>query len=109
MKKHINFSDESTAYLFMLDGDDGKLFEIGKDTLVFSSDDFYRLFFQGLDEKPDYELVNTGDDLSGQAKHIFDTVDAILKKACDSINADWFKTPDEQTDNESDSADDALS
>lgn len=96
MKKQVSFSDEPKAYRFALAGDDDVTFEISKETLTFSSNDFYKLFFKKLDEKPEYELVKPGEELKGQAKHVFDTVAAILKKTCDSIDAGWFKEPDEQ-------------
>lgn len=103
MKKQINFSDEPQAYRFALEGND-VYFEIKKDSLAFSSNDFYELFFKGMDEKPEYELVKPDGELKGQAKHVYDTVAAILKKTCDSIDADWFKVPDEQADDNSDDA-----
>ncbi len=96
MKKQINFSDESTAYRFTLEAKN-TVFEICKDTLVFSSENFYKIFFQGLEEKPEYELVNSGEELKGQAKHVFDTVAAILKKACESIDASWFEESDKKS------------
>jgi len=94
MTKQINFLDETNAYRFELKGNDDAVFEISKDTLIFNSNDFYRLFFKGLEEKPEYELVTPDIELKGQAKHVFDTVAAILKKAFDSIDADWFKNVD---------------
>lgn len=97
MKKQINFSDGENSYCFTLKEDNKVIFKISKETLVFSSDDFYKLFFQGLDEKPEYDLINSGDELKGQAKHVFETVDAILKKTCSSIDADWFKESDDQS------------
>lgn len=106
MKKQINFSDKPQAYCFALEGNSID-FEIKKDSLTFNSNDFYELFFKGIDEKPEYELVNPDGELKGQAKHVFDTVAAILKKACDSIDANWFKASDEQTDNSSDNASNA--
>lgn len=109
MKRQINFADESTVYRFTLENEGEKVFEIAKNTLTFSSDDFYKLFFQGLDEKPEYELTKPTGELRGQAKHVYDTVAAILKKTCDSIDADWFKVPDEHTDTGSDNASDASS
>lgn len=109
MKKRINFASEPTVYRFTLEDESEKVFEIAKNTLTFSSDDFYKLFFRGLNEKPEYELVKPTEELRGQAKHVFDTVAAILKKACDSIDANWFKVSDEQTDSGSDNASDASS
>ncbi|WP_452040672.1 hypothetical protein [Adlercreutzia rubneri] len=94
MTKQINFLDEPSTYRFALKGDDDTAFEISKDTLIFNSNDFYRLFFKGLKEKPEYELVTPDIEPKGQAKHVFDTVAAILEKACDSIDADWFKNVD---------------
>lgn len=96
MKRQVSFTDEAKAYLFTLMGEEDAYFEIRKDTLAFSSNDFYQLFFKGLDEKPEYEVVNPGDELKGQAKHVFDTVVAIFKKACDSIDADWFMRDETQ-------------
>lgn len=91
MKRQVSFADEADAYSFTIVGEDGAPFEIRKDTLVFSSNDFYRLFFKGLDERPEYETVNPGDELKGQARHVYGTVAAIFKKACDSIDEAWFE------------------
>lgn len=52
--------------------------------------------------KPDVEL-------KGQAKRVFDTVAATLKKTCDSIDANWFKASDAQTDDSCDDASNAPS
>lgn len=95
MKRQVSFADEAEAYRFVLADNEDVAFEISKDTLTFDSDDFYRLFFKGLDEKPEYEVANPDGKLKGQAKHVFDTVAAIFKKACDSIDAAWFVKTEE--------------
>lgn len=96
MKRQVSFEDTQDSYRFVLVGDGETAFEIGKGTLTFSTNDFYKLFFMGLKEKPEYELVQPADSLQGQAKHVFDTVKAIFKKACDSIDASWFVEDEEQ-------------
>lgn len=98
MKKQIRFEDARDAYRFMLVGDDDTVFEINKGTLAFNSNEFYKTFFKGLDEKPEYEFSQTAEDLKGQAKHVFDTVAAIFKKTCDSIEASWFTAVEEPPD-----------
>jgi len=90
MKRQVSFADEAEAYRFALVDKENVTFEIRKDTLAFKTNEFYRLFFKGLDEKPEYEVVNPGGELKGQAKHVFDTVAAVFKTACDSIDAAWF-------------------
>lgn len=95
MKRQVSFADEAEAYRFTLVDKEVVTFEIRKDTLAFNSNDFYRLFFKGLDEKPEYEVVNSDGELKGQAKHVFDTVAAVFKKACDSIDATWFAKTEE--------------
>lgn len=90
MKRQVSFTDEAEAYRFTPQYKEDGAFEIRKDTLVFNSNDFYQLFFKGLDAKPEYEVVNSGAELKGQAKHVFDTVSDIFKKACDSIDDAWF-------------------
>lgn len=94
MKRQIRFTDEVAAYRFTSVDNDTAIFEIKKDTLTFSSGSFYKAFFKGLTEKPEYELIMSADGLKGQAKHVFDTVSAIFKKACDSIDDAWFDTVD---------------
>ncbi len=107
MKKQINFSDKPQAYCFALE-DNGVDFEIKKDSLIFSSNDFYELFFKGIDEKPEYELVKPDEELKGQAKHVFDTVAAILKKTCESIDANWFKESNEHSNMDSNDLDNIV-
>lgn len=94
MKRHIRFSDEASAYRFVLVGEESTVFEIDKGTLTFNEKAFYELFFRGLTEKPSYELVLPADDLKEQAKHVFDTVQAIFQKTCRSIDEAWF-TPND--------------
>ena len=96
MKRQVSFSNEPEAYRFTLVGANDVSFEISKNTLAFSTNEFYKLFFKGLDEKPEYEVAKPDEELAGQAKHVFDTVAAIFKKACDSIDADWFTATEEQ-------------
>ena len=102
MKKQVSFEDAQDSYRFSLVGHSDSTFVISKDTLTFSSNDFYKTFFKGLSEKPEYELVQPKEKLQDQAKHIFDTVGAILKKACDSIDATWFIETEEPTTEETD-------
>lgn len=97
MKRQVRFVDDAQSYRFeLVDGNDA-VFEISKDTLVFSAKDFYATFFKDLDSKPVYELVQPTDALSGQPKHVFETVEAIFKKTCDSIDGGWFKEPASET------------
>lgn len=89
MKRQVRFEETGDKYLFS-DDDRGSVFTIMKDTLIFSSNDFYQAFFKDLEEKPDYQLINPTAKLTGQAKHVFDTVEAIFKKSCGSIDDRWF-------------------
>lgn len=57
MKRQVSFEDTQDSYRFVLVGDEETAFEISKDTLTFSTNDFYKLFFMGLKEKPEYELA----------------------------------------------------
>lgn len=98
MKRQVSFADDAEAYRFALTDKEDAIFEIRKDTLAFNSNDFYRLFFKGLDDKPEYEVVHPDGELKGQAKHVFDTVTAIFKKACDSIDVAWFAKTEEPVD-----------
>ena len=98
MKRRVSFEETNEAYRFALVGDDGTVFEIAKNTLAFSSNNFYRCFFKGLDEKPEYELLRPTEELQRQAKHVFETVEAIFKKACASIDATWFAVDEKQDD-----------
>ena len=93
MKRQVSFEETNEAYRFALVGDDVAVFEIAKNTLAFSSNNFYRCFFQGLDEKPEYELLRPTEELQRQAKHVFETVEVIFKKSCDSIDVAWFGGP----------------
>jgi len=91
MKRQVRFVDDIDAYHFILNESESISFSLSKDTLSFSANDFYRCFFKGIDEKPDYVLTCPDDELKGQPKHVFDTVEAIFKKACDSTDENWFK------------------
>lgn len=93
MKRQVNFLDEAEAYRFTLADDEDVTFEISKDTLSFNANSFYGCFFKGIDEKPEYKLLEPPAELNGQAKHVYDTVKVIFKKACESIDEDWFKQP----------------
>ena len=93
MKRQVSFTDEAEAYRFMPQYKEDGAFEIRKDTLVFNSNDFYQLFFKGLDAKPEYEVVNSGAELKGQAKHVFDTVsDIMVLLAADSLRGPGRRT-----------------
>lgn len=98
MKKQARFEETDETYRFTLIGNDEAVFEIDKKTLAFSSSDFYGCFFKKLNEKPEYELLQPTEKLHRQANHVFETVEAIFKKSCDSIDASWFETDEKQDD-----------
>lgn len=95
MKKQVNFAETAEGYIFSSDDDiETNVFMVDKDTLIFNTNDFYEHFFKGLSEKPEYTLSQPIDELKGKAKHVYDTVAAIFKKACVSIEESWFQTDD---------------
>lgn len=94
MKRQVRFEETGDDYRFSLVGDDKIAFTISKKTLTFSADKFYAVFFKGLEEKPNYEVLRGEDELRGQAKHIYDTVAAIFEKTCSSIDESWFEKQD---------------
>lgn len=102
MKKQVSFEETDEAYCFALVDDDNATFEIAKSTLAFNSNDFYRCFFKGLDEKPEYEVLQPTEELQRQAKHVFETVEAVFKKACESIDSAWFAANEKQDDEPAD-------
>lgn len=88
-----NYPDDEEAPLSVLTSKfenalDAKL-EPAK-SIIREGDDVYDELSQGYNAKPEYEVVNSGAELKGQAKHVFDTVSDIFKKACDSIDDAWF-------------------
>ena len=95
MKKQIKFVDGESTYRFMFSDGEGDIFEIEKDTLIFHAGKFYECFFKGLHEKPDYSMLPLKGEIRGQAKHVFDTVEAIISSACKSIDNSWFSKLDE--------------
>ena len=95
MKKQVKFVHGESAYRFMFPDGEGGVFEIEKSTLTFHAGKFYECFFKGLHEKPDYSLLPLEEGIKGQARHVYDTVEAIFSSACDSIDNSWFCKPDE--------------
>ena len=95
MKKQVKFVDGENAYRFMFSDGEGDVFEIEKSTLTFHAGKFYECFFKGLHEKPDYSMIPPEGEIKGQAKHVYDTVEAIISSACKSIDNSWFSKSDE--------------
>lgn len=101
MKKQVKFVDGESAYRFMFSDGEGDIFEIEKSTLVFHTGKFYECFFKGLHEKPDYSMLLPEEEIKGQAKHVFDTVESIITNVCKSIDDGWFSKSDEIDDDTS--------
>ena len=95
MKKQVEFVDGESAYRFIILDGEGGIFEIEKSTLVFHTGKCYECFFKGLHAKPDYSMLPPKEEIKGQAKHVFDTVESILINACESIDDIWFSKSDE--------------
>jgi hypothetical protein len=90
MKRQVSFEETAEAYRFALVEDESKAFEISKSTLEFNSKAFYEIFFKGLHEAPDYELVESATKLEKTSKHVYSTVSNIFKSTCAKINPVWF-------------------
>ena len=89
MDAEVYFEETEDSYQFSKTGD-GEAFIIKKDDLIFETKTFYEYFFKDLHEKdPDHKLT-------GQVKHVFDTVSQVLSKTCDGIKDDWFNEEDGQ-------------
>lgn len=98
MKRQVKFVDGESAYRFMFSDGEEDVFEIEKDTLLFRAGKFYECFFKGLHEKPEYSMLPPEGEIKGQAKHVYDTVEAIISSACKSIDSNWFSKSDESDD-----------
>lgn len=94
MDVEIYFEETEDSYQFSK-AEDSEAFVIKKDNLIFETKKFYEYFFKDLAEKPQYIVVDLHEQdqnhkLTGQVKHVFDTVSQVLNKTCDGIKDDWF-------------------
>lgn len=100
MDAEVYFEETEDSYQFSKTRD-GEAFIIKKDDLIFETKTFYEYFFKDLAEKPQYTVVDLHEKdsdhkLTGQVKHVFDTVSQVLSKTCDGIKDDWFNKEDGQ-------------
>lgn len=88
MKKLISFTEADDLYLMSFEG--GEAFSINKDKLELDTKHLYQIFFEGLTEKPEYELVDAIANPSKQAQYVFNTVNDLFSEITKRIEASWF-------------------
>ena len=88
MKKLISFTEAEDSYLMSFEGSES--FSISKDKLELDTKRLYQIFFEGLTEKPEYDLVNDIPTPSKQAQYVFNTVNDLFTGITERIEAAWF-------------------
>lgn len=95
MKKEFRLTHNNGKYEFMKTGKSGVTFAIDTASLKFDIKDYYKVFFEDVNEKIEIDITNNiadedGVEIGKVGQHIFSTVKEITDKICSKLNEEYF-------------------